>query len=66
MNQNKIFYNSLPLPGKAKYIQSVNEFAEGLLLNVELMDLISYCEEAIGHVNCLDIQDKVQEFLHGS
>ena len=31
-----------------KYIQAVNENAEQLLTNVELMDLVTYCEDAIG------------------
>jgi 5'-3' exonuclease len=44
-------YDACPLEGKYKYIQSVNENAEQLLTNVELMDLIAYCEDAIGEDN---------------
>jgi 5'-3' exonuclease len=44
-------YDACPLEGKYKYIQSVNENAEQLLQNVELMDLIAYCEDAIGEEN---------------
>ena len=44
-------YEACPLDGKYKYIQAVNENAEQLLTNVELMDLITYCEEAIGKEN---------------
>ena len=44
-------YDACPLEGKYKYIQSVNENAEQLLTNVELMDLIAYCEDAIGEEN---------------
>tara|TARA_Y100000004_G_scaffold41672_1_gene45405 strand:- start:7333 stop:8115 length:783 start_codon:yes stop_codon:yes gene_type:complete len=44
-------YEACPLDGKYKYIQAVNENAEQLLTNVELMDLVTYCEEAIGKEN---------------
>ena len=44
-------YDSLPLEGKYKYIQSVNEMGEQLLVNVELMDLITYCDDALGEKN---------------
>lgn len=41
-------YNSIPLLGKAKYIQNVNNSGGLILLNYELMDLVTYCGEAIG------------------
>ena len=44
-------YDSIPIEGKYKYIQALNENAEQLLTNVELMDLITYSEEAIGKEN---------------
>ncbi len=44
-------YDACPIEGKYKYIQAVNENAEQLLQNVELMDLITYCEDAIGEEN---------------
>jgi len=44
-------YDACPIEGKYKYIQAVNENAEQLLQNVELMDLIAYCEDAIGEEN---------------
>ena len=44
-------YDACPLDGKYKYIQSVNENSEQLLMNVELMDLLTYCEDAIGEDN---------------
>ena len=44
---------SIPLPGKQKFIQAVNDFgAEGIYRNYQLMDLLSYCDEAIGEKNC--------------
>jgi 5'-3' exonuclease len=44
-------YDACPLEGKYKYIQAVNENAEQLLQNVELMDLVTYSAEAIGKEN---------------
>ena len=44
-------YDACPLEGRYKYIQAVNENAEQLLQNVELMDLVTYSEEAIGKEN---------------
>ena len=44
-------YDACPIDGKYKYIQAVNENAEQLLTNVELMDLVTYCEDAIGEEN---------------
>ena len=44
-------YDACPLEGKYKYIQSLNENAEQLLMNVELMDLNTYSEDAIGTDN---------------
>ena len=44
-------YDALPLEGRYKYIQSVNETGEQLLLNVELMDLLTYCDDALGENN---------------
>ena len=50
--------DSVPLPGKYKYIEALNECAEIVIpLNYKLMDIESFCEEAIG-INCDDI-DKV-------
>ena len=44
-------YDAYPIDGRYKYIQAVNENAEQLLMNVELMDLVTYCEDAIGEEN---------------
>ena len=44
-------YDACPIDGRYKYIQAVNENAEQLLMNVELMDLVTYCEDAIGEEN---------------
>jgi hypothetical protein len=44
-------YDAAPLVGKYKYIQSLNENSEQILQNYELMDLITYCDDAIGADN---------------
>lgn len=41
-------YDQLPIEGKYVYIKNLNEFGDQLLLNYELMDLETYCDEAIG------------------
>lgn len=54
-------YDNCPLPGTAKYIQNLNKNSEQILLNYELMDLETYCEEAIGKENVEDILNILQE-----
>lgn len=49
-------YSMLPIASKYKYIQALNENAEQLLLNYELMDLMTYCDDAIGAENLADIE----------
>ena len=46
----------LPLPGRAKYIQNLNESKDRLLLNIELMDLRTYCWDALGSENAGEIE----------
>ena len=47
---------SLPINSRYKYIASLNEFgADNLMLNYKLMDLLEFCEEAIGeHIQEVD------------
>ncbi len=43
---------NLPIQSKYKYIQSLNQFgAENIELNYRLMDLLEFCEDAIGEEN---------------
>jgi 5'-3' exonuclease len=56
-------YDSLPIPGKAVYIKNTNEFGEDILRNIELIDKITYCKEAIGLDNCEDIDKNVKNLL---
>ena len=48
-------YNVCPIESRYKYIQSLNENAEQLLVNYELMDLMTFCDDAIGQDNIKDI-----------
>ena len=57
-------YDACPLEGRYKYIQSVNENAEQLLMNVELMYLLTYCEDAIGEDNGKVIDRTLEEILN--
>jgi len=56
-------YDACPIDGRYKYIQAVNENAEQLLQNVELMDLITYCEDAIGEENKKVINNTLGKIL---
>jgi 5'-3' exonuclease len=57
-------YNSCPIEGKYKYIQNLNENAEQLLTNVELMDLVTYCDVAIGKENTEVINTTLKRVLN--
>lgn len=54
-------YEALPLPGKQKFIQSLNDNADQLLTNYELMDIMTYCEDALGIKNRQDIDRRFNE-----
>jgi len=55
---------AMPISSKYKYITALNEFgSEGLMLNYQLMDLITYCEEAIGEENCKIIDKILEDYL---
>jgi 5'-3' exonuclease len=51
-------YNSLPIDSKYKHIQALNASGEQLLINYQLMDLITYCDDAIGSDNVADLPRK--------
>ena len=53
-------YNILPINSKYKYIQNLNAFKENLLLNYELMDLETYCDNALGD-NIQDLKESLEE-----
>jgi len=52
-------YDSIPLSGSYKYIQELNANAEVLLKNYELMDLVTYCDDAIGVDNVSEIEGRM-------
>ncbi len=55
-------HSCLPINDKKIYIQNLNKFGDQLLLNYELMDLVEYCEEAIGD-NLPDLQGRIEEII---
>ena len=52
--------NSIPIHGKYKYIEAINQNREQLELNYQLMDLCTYCADAIGQENCKEIDGILQ------
>ena len=61
-------YNACPIDSKYKFIQELNENADRLLLNAELMDLQSYSEQALieAEMNLEDLSSKIQTHMNGS
>ena len=59
-------YNACPIDSKYKFIQSLNENADRLLLNAELMDLVSYSEQALieADMNLEDLSSQILEYLN--
>ena len=44
---------NMPINSRYKYINNLNDFGvDNLILNYKLMDLMEFCEEALGPVNC--------------
>lgn len=57
----------LPLPGKQKFVENLNNSSELILRNYELMDLLSYCEDAISYPNqesLPQIKSFLEEYLN--
>lgn len=54
---------SIPIAGKYKYIQELNKCSDLLLLNYQLMDLVTHCAEAIGEDNLQTIDQTLQYYL---
>ncbi len=52
---------NLPIASRYKYISNLNDFGrENLLNNYKLMDLLEFCEEALGEENCTSIMNRLQ------
>lgn len=58
-------YDACPINDNKKFIAELNNNRELLMLNLELMDLLTYCDEAIGVDNCNDILARL-EFINES
>lgn len=55
---------NMPIPGKYKYISALNTFgADNLMLNYKLMDLVSYCDAALGEENCKTVENTLNQYL---
>jgi len=53
---------SIPLNGKYKYIQELNKCKDQLMLNYQLMDLVTHCAEAVGADNCKEIDHILENY----
>tara|TARA_X000001382_G_scaffold123419_1_gene107173 strand:- start:5868 stop:6710 length:843 start_codon:yes stop_codon:yes gene_type:complete len=56
-------YDAAPFSSRYKYMQSLNENIDQLLTNMELMDLLAYCEEAIGSENTITIDNSLSTYI---
>jgi 5'-3' exonuclease len=54
---------NIPVAGKYKYIQELNQCRDLLLLNYQLMDLVTHCREAIGNDNLKQIDQTLELYL---
>lgn len=58
---------NLPIASRYKYIQNLNEFgADSLMLNYKLMDLMEFCDEALGPANCQTIDQTLENYVHAN
>lgn len=53
---------SIPIASKYKYIQSLNLCKDRILLNYQLMDLLTHCDEALGD-NCYEVDQLLDSYL---
>lgn len=53
---------NLPIPSKLKYIKTLNEQGDRILLNYKLMDLVSYCRDALS-TNTVEIDNILTEYI---
>jgi 5'-3' exonuclease len=54
---------NIPIAGKYKYIQELNQCRDTLMLNYQLMDLVTHCREAIGEANIATINETLELYL---
>lgn len=56
---------NLPISSKYKYIANLNDFGmDNIMLNYKLMDLVEFCDEAIGPENCAIIDSVLENYLN--
>jgi 5'-3' exonuclease len=51
----------LPIQSKLKYIKTLNQSGDRILLNYQLMDLVSFCKDALGE-NTQQIREILKEY----
>jgi 5'-3' exonuclease len=54
---------SIPISGRYKYIEALNQCKDQLELNYKLMDLVTFSEDAIGLENCKQIDNLLELYL---
>ena len=54
---------SLPINSKLKYVQNLNNSGDLIMLNYQLMDLVTFCDEAIGKENIAEIDKVLKEYI---
>ena len=57
-------YEATPIDSRYKYIQTLNENADQILINYELMDLVTFCDDAIGKANIANIESTINGYRH--
>lgn len=59
-------YDAIPIDGKYKYIENLNENPELLLQNYQLMDLMSHCPDAVGHPghSLAELDKEIKDFIN--
>lgn len=54
---------AIPIPSKYKFMKNLNESKDIILLNYQLMDLVTYCRDAVGKDNCILIDKVLEDYL---
>lgn len=54
---------ALPISSKLKYIQALNGSADRIFLNYQLMDLVSFCRDALGDTNINHINNVLESYI---
>ena len=59
-------YDAIPIHGRYKYIENLNENPELLLQNYQLMDLMSHCPDAVGHPghSLAELDKEIKDFIN--